>query len=109
MIEEANSKDWNVNSYRMSLILKVRSNAVEEILRIMERTESPKDLIPYLDDFVKLVFRLMTDMNFKICVNGLNIAGLVIKLTPEDSLRPHNSTFIKLLMEKLGDSKIAIR
>lgn len=88
---------------------KARSTATEEMLAQMERMHNLNDLLPHLDPFIQLIVKLLNDMNFKICINSLNITGLLIKLAPEDHLRPYFHAIVGALVEKLGDSKIAIR
>ncbi len=75
----------------------------------MERLHSLNELLPHLDQFIQLIIRLLNDMNFKICINSLNITGLLIKMASEDALRPYFHSIVGALVEKLGDSKIAIR
>lgn len=88
----------------------MRSTAAEEILRIFEsNTHSLEPLYPYLDDFVKLLLKLMNDSNFKITINSLNIAGFLVNYADKNKLGPYIQDIIQALLQKLGDSKIAVR
>ena len=78
-------------------------------MAIFEKREHLDELTPYMDEFTKLMIKLVGDLNFKTCINSLNIIGFIIKLSSEDWLAPHLGTIVTALMERLGDSKIAIR
>ena len=48
-------------------------------------------------------------MNFKISITALNILGITVKLMDSQDVQFYKEMLIKNLIEKLGDSKIAIR
>ena len=48
-------------------------------------------------------------MNFKISITALNILGITVKLMDSQDVQFYKEILIKNLIEKLGDSKIAIR
>ena len=98
IVEKILSKDW-----------KIRSVGSEYMLAHLEKLHKLDALIPYIDEFTKILLGLLNDINFKICVNSLNITGLVLKMTTEEVMRPFYSKFVDSLIQKLGDGKIAIR
>jgi len=72
-IDNLSSREW-----------RARSIATEEILAIFEKREHLDELTPYMDEFTKLMIKLVGDLNFKTCINSLNIIGFIIKLSSED-------------------------
>lgn len=91
-------KDWQT-----------RSNAIEELEKLTEDIENKaSDFLPHLSDFLKLMTRLLMDSNFKICLTTLNILSRLLVFR-ELRMKPHAELLYPKLLEKLGDSKIAIR
>lgn len=88
----------------------VRSSAIEEVEKIVENSmdNQIKDFIPFLNDFLNLLMRLLQDSNFKVCIINFNILSKIIGI--KEINKKHNVELIyPKLLEKLGDSKIAIR
>ena len=83
--------------------------ATEDILKTIEGLESTHVIVPYLGEFFDLLVLLLSDVNFKICINSLNILGITLKLTSKEDLSPHLSNVVSVLLGKLGDSKVAVR
>ena len=95
LIEE---KDWQT-----------RSNAIEEIDKIIEEIDSKaSEFLPHLTDFLKMLIKLIQDNNFKICLTTVNILSKLLVFKELRSKQNIELLYPKLL-EKLGDSKIAIR
>jgi len=91
-------KDWQT-----------RSNAIEEIEKITDEIEAKGfDFLPHLTDFLKLLTRLLQDNNFKICLTTVNILSKLLVFREMRNKQNVDFLYPKLL-EKLGDSKIAIR
>jgi hypothetical protein len=76
---------------------------------VLEKNHDHSSLVPHLEEFVNILLKLITDINFKICINTLNSVGLLIKLADEEAISPYMESLIGVLFEKLGDSKIATR
>jgi hypothetical protein len=89
---------------------KVRSNAIEEMNTIIEQNQKNlSDLQPFMSAFLKkVVVKLIMDSNFKICVTMLNILSKLISM-PEVKEKGNLTVLVPKLVEKLADSKIAIR
>jgi len=60
-------------------------------------------------EFLEMIFPLLTDVNFKICINTLNILGIIVKLTSQTDLIGQVDKIVTKLLGKLGDSKVAVR
>jgi len=99
VVDEAhNVQDW-----------RTRLAATEDILKTIEGLDSTHVIVPYLGEFFDLLVLLMNDVNFKICINSLNIIGITFKLTSKDDLSHYISNVVSVLLGKLGDSKVAVR
>ena len=66
-------------------------------------------LLPHLKSILELIIKLINDVNFKISITSLNILGVIVKLMDTQDAQLYKDMLIKNLIEKLGDSKIAIR
>ncbi len=78
-------------------------------MNIMEKLQTFENLIPHLEEFIPLMIKLVNDTNFKICITGLNITGILLKAIERALLKPYLENIIENLLQKLGDSKIAVR
>lgn len=88
----------------------VRSTAIEEVEKIVENSldNQIKDFIPFLNDFLNLLMRLLQDSNFKVCIINFNILSKILGI--KEITKKNNVELIyPKLLEKLGDSKVAIR
>ncbi len=79
------------------------------MLKVFEGLENTDVIIPWLKEFLELTFPLLNDVNFKICINSLNILGIIVKLTSESELSSNINKITIKLLSKLGDSKVAVR
>lgn len=87
----------------------VRSNAIEELEKQMEEIDlKSSDFLPHLHSFLQLLLRLLGDSNFKICLTTVNLLSKLLIFKETRSKSTLESLYPRLL-EKLGDSKIAIR
>lgn len=78
-------------------------------MKTVEGLDSTHVIVPYLGEFFDMLVLLLNDVNFKICINSLNIIGITFKLTSKDDLSPHLGNVVSVLLGKLGDSKVAVR
>ena len=83
--------------------------ATEDVLKTMEGLENTDTIVPYLKEFLDTIFPLLNDVNFKVCINSLNILGIIVKLTSQNDLNDQIESIVTKLLSKLGDSKVAVR
>ncbi|EAR91989.2 CLASP amine-terminal protein (macronuclear) [Tetrahymena thermophila SB210] len=90
-------KDW-----------RAKAQAVEELEKNIQDADDLSGIEEQLEDFLDLVLDLTSDSNFKVQVTSMNIIFAIIglKKCQEDKIFKIISSSI---IEKLGDSKIAIR
>ncbi|KAL4509150.1 hypothetical protein ABPG72_018081 [Tetrahymena utriculariae] len=90
-------KDW-----------RAKAQAVEELEKIIQDADDLSGIEDQLEEFLDLVLDLTSDSNFKVQVTSMNIIFEIIglKKCQEDKIFKIISSSI---IEKLGDSKIAIR
>lgn len=83
--------------------------ATEEILKTFEGLENTDTIVPSMKEFLDIMLPLLNDVNFKVCINSLNIVGIIVKLTSQNNLISHIDKIVTNLLGKLGDSKVAVR
>ena len=62
----------------------------------------------YLGELMPLLLKLINDNNFKVSITSLNILHRIVHL-PGVNQRETLDNMMQILIEKLGDSKIAVR
>lgn len=91
-------KDWQT-----------RSSAIELIDQVLQDLEGKSvEFLPHLTDFLRLLVRLLQDNNFKICLTTVNIISRLLVFR-EIRRKENLEILYPRLLDKLGDSKIAIR
>ncbi len=67
-------------------------------MNTVEKVSDFDTLIPYLEEFVPLVIKLVNDSNFKITINGLNIVGIILKGCERSVLKPYLNDLVNNLL-----------
>lgn len=87
----------------------MRAASIDDVSKIVNEMTSLDAMAPHLGQFLKFLTKLTNDLNFKIAVTALGIMNKLCTIATATQLLPFSTIIIEPQLQKLGDSKIAVR